>query len=209
MYTSKDNTDTREIKRGEIYFIDLSNIDYMDTHISGKSRPGLIIQNDVGNENSNNVIIALMTSAEKKYYPFQYKIGVNGRINTIMFDQIMTVSKQNLESKMGELTSSQMREADIALMCSLNLTPYSIVSIKDFNIIKIITERTKNNETSIAVVEIDTIIGEKEIRRSGNINLLDISQYDPSITQMSDMDEIKTKLNNCAGLNFLMNHIQI
>ena len=208
MYTSKDDADTREIKRGEIYFVDLSEIDYADTHISGKSRPGLIIQNDIGNENSYNVIVALITSAEKKIYPFQYKVSLNGRVNTVMFDQILTVSKQNLNNKVGELTSQQMREADRALMCSLNLTAYSMMSVKDFNIIKVVTERTKNNEVSKLIVEIIITIGDKETRKEGLVDLRDLIKYDNAITKDSDMDEIKSKLDNCSGLNFLMNHIQ-
>ena len=54
-------------KRGEIYLVDWGE---------GKGseqagiRPGLIIQNDVGNEVSPNTIIASFTSAPNKSYPF-------------------------------------------------------------------------------------------------------------------------------------------
>jgi len=208
MYQNQDFTGIREIKRGEIYYIDLSDVDYVDSHISGKSRPGLIIQNDVGNVYSSNVIVALTTTADKRPYPFQYKITLNGRPSTIMFDQLMVVGKENLNDKIGELTPQETKEADLALMCSLNLTKYSMTSIKDFNITHIITERTKESETTYCIIEILTMNGDKEIISTGNIGLKDISGFDLSITKESDIDEIKNKLNNCAGLNFLFNHIQ-
>lgn len=208
MYQNKESTDMREIKRGEVYFIDLSNIDYLDSHIIGKSRPGLIIQNDVGNENSPNIIVALITTADKRPYPFQYKLNLNGRLSTIMFDQIMVVSKQNINDKIGELTAQEIRESDIALMCSLSLSHYSMLSIKDFSITHVVTERTRNNEVTNFVFEISHMVGDREQNKVGNIDVKDISKFDPSITKDSDLDEIKDKLNNCVGLNFIANHIQ-
>jgi len=207
MYQNKENTDVREIKRGEVYFIDLSNIDYLDSHIIGKSRPGLIIQNNVGNENSFNVIVALLTSAEKKPYPFQYKIILNGRSTTIMFDQIMTVPKANLEDKLGELTEQQMYEADTALMCSLNLLYHSITAIRDFSIESIITEKTKEKETVYCNICIKNIINGRESTVQGILSFDDLKSFDPSLTKDTNIDEIRDKLNNCTGLNFLANHI--
>jgi len=208
MYQSKDDTDIREIRRGEIYYIDLADIDYADSHIAGKTRPGLIIQNNVGNDNSYNVIVALLTSADKKPYPFQYKFTLNGRPNTVMFDQIMTVSKGNLENKLGELTPQQIYESDMALMCSLNLSSYSIASISSFDIVSMVIERTKIQESTYCSIEITSTIVDKENKKTGKIWLSDLSIFDPSITKDTGLEEIKEKLNNCSGLNFIANHIK-
>jgi len=204
----QEDANMREIRRGEIYFIDLSDIDYTDSHIAGKSRPGLVIQNNVGNDNSDNVIIALFTSADKKPYPFQYKMSLNGRPTTIMFDQLITISKQNLQNKMGELTNQQVYESDLALMHSLNLLSYSISAIKDFDITHIITERTKSKEITYCTISIISSVGEKENISIGTIFLDDLSAFDKSIDKDSSLDDIKSKMNNCAGLNFIANHIQ-
>ena len=208
MYQSKDDTDMREIRRGEIYYIDLANIDYADSHISGKTRPGLVIQNNIGNDNSYNVIVALLTSVDKKPYPFQYKVTVNGRQNTVMFDQIMTIPKQNIEGKLGELTQQQIYESDISLMCSLNLLQYSITSLSDFDITNMITERTKNTESTYYTVDIVTTISEKENYMTGTIMFQNLVEFDPTITKDTGLDAIKDKLNNCVGLKFIANHIQ-
>lgn len=208
MYQNKEQIDTREIKRGEIYYIDLSNIDYTDSHIAGKIRPGLIIQNNIGNSNSPNVIVALLTTAEKKNYPFQYKTNVTGRPSIIMFDQLLTVSKQTLKEKMTELTPQQIYESDKALMNSLDLLPYSMSSIRDFNVVSIHTNRNRLGEKTNCIIDIFFSIMNNESKASCYIPMEDLSQFDSSITKDSDLDEIKDKLNNCAGLNFIMNHIQ-
>lgn len=209
MYNSAENQDLREIRRGEIYYIDLSNIDYTDSHIAGKTRPGLIIQNNVGNENSPNVIVALFTGANKKPYPFQYKTIVNGKQQTIMFDQIMTLPKHNVREKFGELTAQQLYEADLSLMCSLELLNHAMSSIKDFEIVSIISERTKNGEKVYCNIEIVNIVNDRENRICGSINFEDLQNFDSSIQRDTEFDEIKNRLNNCAGLNFIMNHLQL
>ena len=83
-----------------------------------------------------------------------------------------------------------------------------MLSIKDFSITHVVTERTRNNEVTNFVFEISHMVGDREQNKVGNIDVKDISKFDPSITKDSDLDEIKDKLNNCAGLNFIMNHIQ-
>ena len=208
MYQGKDFTETRDIRRGEIYYIDLSNIDYVDTHIAGKIRPGLIVQNNVGNANSPNVIVALLTTSEKKPYPFQYKINFNGRTSSIMFDQLLTISKENLNGKIIELSPKQIYDSDKALMCSLDLLPYSMSSIKDFNIVSIQTKRNRLGEKTNCIIDIFFSIMNNESKSSCYISMQDLTKFDSSITKDSDLDEIKDKLNNCTGLNFLMNHLQ-
>jgi len=208
MYQGKDLVDTREIKRGEIYYIDLSNIDYADSHIAGKIRPGLIVQNNIGNLNSPNVIVALLTTAEKKDYPFQYKTNATGRSSTIMFDQLLTLSKLAVKEKITELTPQQIYESDKALMNSLDLLPYSMSSIRDFNVVSIHTKRNRLGEKTNCIIDIFFSIMNNESKSSCYISMGDLAKFDSSITKDSDLDEIKDKLNNCAGLNFLMNHLQ-
>ena len=55
-----------EIKRGEIYYADLSPVIGCE---QGGIRPVLIIQNDVGNHYSPTVIAAAITSRKKKRMP--------------------------------------------------------------------------------------------------------------------------------------------
>ena len=58
-----------EIKRGEVWMI---NLDPTLGHEIKKTRPGIIVQNDIGNTYSPLTIIAPLTSQKtEKIYPFE------------------------------------------------------------------------------------------------------------------------------------------
>lgn len=135
--------ETRKIKRGEIYSVDLEDIDYASTHAIGNTRPGLIIQNDVGNMHGDTTIIALITSQYKKYYPFQYKFMLGGKTSVMMFEQIMTVDQFRLKDKIGELTPAQMKEAEKALRFSLQLNKLFLKNIVNFDIVSMIIRKAR------------------------------------------------------------------
>ena len=64
------------IKRGEIYYADLSPVIGSE---QGGVRPVLIVQNDVGNRYSPTVIAAAITSQkEKNDLPTHIKVDANG-----------------------------------------------------------------------------------------------------------------------------------
>lgn len=194
------------VRRGDIFLIDLTDVNYINPHIISKTRPGLIIQNNVGNETSHNIIVALFTSSDKKPYPFQYKIDLDGKETTIMFDQIMTLPKSNLIRKIGELTKKQIFEADLALMCSIDISRYSIANISSFDIKSIVTTKTRTGEETILLFEL--VFYNDKRRESYEISILldKITEFNPEITIDTDIDSIKSTIDCCAGLNFLLNH---
>jgi len=63
-------------KRGEIYWVNLDPTIGSETK---KTRPAVIISNDIGNETSKIVILAPITSKVKNIYPFEAKTSVNGK----------------------------------------------------------------------------------------------------------------------------------
>ncbi|MGZ3634054.1 MAG: type II toxin-antitoxin system PemK/MazF family toxin [Parachlamydiaceae bacterium] len=83
-------------KRGEIYWVDL------DPTIEGetqKLRPGLIVSNDIGNEVSQVIIIAPITSKVKNIYSFEVKIFLKGKPAKVMLNQCRAVDKSRLKAK--------------------------------------------------------------------------------------------------------------
>ena len=61
--------ENRVLKRGDIYYADLSGIEQLlGSEQSGK-RPVLVIQNDVGNMHSPTTIVAILTSKIKRNLP--------------------------------------------------------------------------------------------------------------------------------------------
>jgi mRNA interferase MazF len=87
-------------------------------------RPVLVIQNDIGNEKAPTTIIATVSSS-KKLYPMNVPIeppeGGLSRPSIVKTSQILTVSKERLEKRLGQLRSSQMEDVDRAIKISLDL----------------------------------------------------------------------------------------
>jgi mRNA interferase MazF len=87
-------------------------------------RPALIIQNDIGNEKSPTTIVAAISSAVK-LYPMNVKIdppeGGLPRPSVVKTGQILTISKERLEKRLGMISEQKMREVNRAILLSLDL----------------------------------------------------------------------------------------
>ena len=111
------------IKRGEIYYADLSPVVGSE---QGGVRPVLIIQNDVGNKYSPTVIAAAITSQrDKTNLPTHISVNVDGcglaKDSIVLLEQVRTIDKQRLKEKMGCLDMSSMGLVDKALSVSFGL----------------------------------------------------------------------------------------
>jgi mRNA interferase MazF len=108
------------IKRGDIYFADLSPVVGSE---QGGVRPVLILQNDTGNRFSPTVIVAAITSqTEKVRMPTHIKLEEkeNGlpRKSVVLLEQIRTIDKTRLQQYIGHLAPEAMRRVDDALRVS-------------------------------------------------------------------------------------------
>jgi mRNA interferase MazF len=111
------------VKRGEIYYADLSPVVGSE---QGGIRPVLIVQNDMGNKHSPTVIAAAITSR-------QYKADLPTHISlcaarcglpqdsVVLLEQVRTIDKARLKSKMGEITDNDMYKINKGLSISLGL----------------------------------------------------------------------------------------
>jgi mRNA interferase MazF len=110
-------------KRGDIYWVQLDPV--IGSEIS-KTRPALVISNDIGNEYSDRVIVAPITSKGlSKIYPFEVAIPKGGagleEGSKILLDQIRTVDKMRLAKRVGRVSPEIMLEVDRAIHLSLGL----------------------------------------------------------------------------------------
>lgn len=98
------------IKRGDVFWVDLDPA--RNTEIQ-KTRPCLIISNDLMNENYTRVIVAPITSNVKKVYPFDHKLHENNDLNgKVILHQLRTVDKSRLGKKISTIPLKEMNEID-------------------------------------------------------------------------------------------------
>ena len=113
---------TEEVKRGEIYWVDWSP--GRGSEQSGL-RPALIIQNDAGNKYSPTTIVASISSAPERPYPFlvRFTAAESGlkQDSAVNLSQILTIDQTFLRDKCGELSPDRMSEVDEAIKISLAL----------------------------------------------------------------------------------------
>ena len=112
------------VKRGEVYYADLSPVIGSE---QGGVRPVLVIQNDIGNKFSPTVIVTAITSQlTKAKLPTHIELkkgqfGLN-KDSVVLLEQIRTLDKRRLKTKVGMLDEKYMRYVDRAMLISLGFT---------------------------------------------------------------------------------------
>lgn len=112
----------KEIKRGQIYYCDLSPVVGSE---QGGHRPVLIIQNDVGNRYSPTVIGAIITSRKTKanlptHIWLNCECGLP-KESMVECEQVRTLDKKRLKEFMGTVSKEVMDEIDKGLKISFHL----------------------------------------------------------------------------------------
>ena len=99
--------DMYEVKRGDIYFADLTGIEHHCGSEQTGWRPVMIVQNDVGNYYSTTTIIATITSKIKGSQPTHVYLesGILDKDSIVCLEQLKTIDKQRLAEVLEELRS--------------------------------------------------------------------------------------------------------
>ena len=127
--------DFQLIKRGELYYADLSPVIGSE---QGGVRPVLVVQNDVGNKYSPTVIAAAVTSKlTKARLPTHIELSARTyglvKDSVVLLEQIRTIDKRRLKERIGLLSPQVMARVDDALLISLgfssspNISPVRLV----------------------------------------------------------------------------------
>jgi len=109
-------------ERGEIYLVCLDPT--IGSEIN-KSRPALIISNDINNKFSATVTVIPITSRVNKVYPFEVlfppeKSGLSKR-SKAKCNQIRTIDKRRLIRPLGKISMNKMKEVEDALRLHLGM----------------------------------------------------------------------------------------
>ena len=113
-------------KRGEVYLV---NFDPTLGSEIKKTRPALILQNDVANEHSPITIIAAITSKfDETLYPTEVEIsaGEGGlkQNSMVLLNQIRSIDRQRLSKKLGKVENPTLKKIDLAVKISLGLIDF-------------------------------------------------------------------------------------
>lgn len=115
-----------QIKRGDIYYADLSPVIGSE---QGGIRPVLVIQNDVGNKYSPTTIVSAITSQiNKAKLPTHVEInaadyGLN-KDSVVLLEQVRTIDKKRLREKIGHFDDDMMEKVNEAIKISFGLIDF-------------------------------------------------------------------------------------
>jgi mRNA interferase MazF len=109
-------------RRGEVWLV---NFDPTIGSEIQKTRPALIIQNDIGNRASPITIVAAITSTQKRPYPFQVFLpaGEGGieHDSVVTLNHLRSIDRQRLIRRFGKVSRGIMKQVDQAILVSLGI----------------------------------------------------------------------------------------
>jgi mRNA interferase MazF len=114
-------------RRGEIYLVDFDPT--LGAEIQ-KTRPALILQNDIANRHSPITIVAAITSKfDNTLYPTEVLIrppeGGLTVESVVLLNQVRSIDKRRLVKRLGVLKSATMRQVEQALLLSFGIVKIS------------------------------------------------------------------------------------
>lgn len=95
-----------EVKQYQIVLVNLDPT--LGSEIQ-KTRPCVVVSPNEMNDNLRTVVIAPMTTMDKKY-PTRVKINHNSQKGWVVIDQIRTIDKIRIIKTFGTLTEREIRE---------------------------------------------------------------------------------------------------
>ncbi len=84
-----------------------------------KTRPAVVVSNDSCNAHGSRVVVVPVTSNVESVYPGEARIRVSGAASRALGDQIRSVDKQRLVSRISVLTDEELESVDEALRITL------------------------------------------------------------------------------------------
>lgn len=107
-------------RRGDVYWVALDPA--KGTEIR-KTRPAVVVSNDSCNAFGTRVVVLPVTSNLSSLFPGEARIDLRGKPARVLGDQIRSIDKSRLRSRIERLTASEMAAVEDALRITLDLHP--------------------------------------------------------------------------------------
>jgi mRNA interferase MazF len=110
-------------KRGDIHWVRLDPIEGSEI---GKTRPAVIVSNDINNQIADTVTIVPITTSTKKIYPFEVFCpkGAGGlkEDSKAKANQLRTIDRSRIDTHIGTLSQELMDKVGQAIKIHLSLS---------------------------------------------------------------------------------------
>ena len=105
-------------EKGDVFLVSLDPT--IGTEIN-KTRPGLIVSNNVANKNSTRVIVAPITSNVSKVFPFHVYLDELKKPSKALLNQVRAVDKSRLLKFLVKISDQHLVEVDAAIKIVFDL----------------------------------------------------------------------------------------
>ena len=107
-------------RRGDVHWVSLDPA--QGTEIR-KTRPAVVLSNDACNRFGARVVVVPLTSNIESLYPGEAIVSVRGREARALGDQIRSIDRRRLRSRIARLTGEELRDVETAVRVTLGLDP--------------------------------------------------------------------------------------
>lgn len=120
-------------KRGQIWWYKNGGTPDGDTYIQGKTRPVIIISNDLANMHSNCLLAIPVTTQIKKDMPTHTQFRMNGNNCTALSENLMSVNTSKLVEYIGAVDNELLSKLEENLLVALGINTEEIIEDNDEN----------------------------------------------------------------------------
>lgn len=105
-------------RRGDVWWV------AFDASLGGeirKTRPAIVVSNDIANRALNRVQIVPLTSNVSRLFPSEAYVTIGSARSKAMADQIATVSKTRLRERIGRISANDLDAVGRAIKIQLQI----------------------------------------------------------------------------------------
>ena len=106
------------VRRGEVWWVRLDPT--LGSEI-GKTRPCLVLSNDIVNQRRRTVVVVPLSSAPRPSPPLLVPVSCGGRMAVAVTDQIRAIAKERLQAHFAVISAEELEAVEAGVRRILNL----------------------------------------------------------------------------------------